>query len=206
MTKSIYDHQLANNSYNLYDVRFFEYEISTIVTSTPEIVDQWIFETQLIHSPVIVGLDVEWLPNRTKNSKNPVATLQLCVGNRCLIFQILHSPIIPYSLAFFLGNPSYIFTGVGIDDDVKKLWEDYHLVVARTEDLRSLAVAKYGVRKLINAGIKKLSCKVLRRDIGKPKVITMSAWDSQWLTPGQVQYACLDAFLSSEIARVLMKL
>nr|GEW05397.1 Werner syndrome-like exonuclease [Tanacetum cinerariifolium] len=74
------------------------------------------------------------------------------------------------------------------------------------EDLRLLAAATYRVRELSNAGIKKLTSRVLKREINKPKKITMSGWDSEWLTPAQVQYACLDAFLSFEIARVLMKL
>lgn len=208
MTIRIFDHKLRGNSHNLYDVTFFQDTIYTIVTKTPSYVDKWISDTQHIlccgPHPLIVGLDVEWLPNRIKNCENPVATIQLCVGRRCLIFQILHSPIIPYSLLNFLGNPSYIFTGVGIKDDVKKLRKEYYLVVARTLDLRTLAAAAYGVRELKDAGLKKLSSWVLGKDISKPKVVTMSSWNDRSLTTAQVQYACIDAFLSFEICRILI--
>ncbi|CAH1445560.1 unnamed protein product [Lactuca virosa] len=123
---------------------------------------------------------------------------------RCLIFQILHSPIIPWSLCNFLRNPSYTFTGVGIDEDVKKLTEDYFLVVATAVDLRLIAAKKYRVKELKNAGLKQLTRKVLRKEMSKRKAVTMSNWDNRRLNPAQVQYACIDAFLSFEIGRILI--
>ncbi|KAL8199744.1 hypothetical protein R6Q57_013312 [Mikania cordata] len=208
MAISIVDHQLPDYTHNLYDVTFFQNTISTIVTNTPSYVDSWIADIQRIHHrrlhSLVVGLDVEWRPNHSRNVENPVATLQLCVGRRCLIFQILHSPSIPQSLITFLGNRSYTFAGVGIENDVEKLTEDYNLVIARTADLRTLAADAYGVRELKNAGIKELTSRVLGVEMNKPKGITMSRWDNQWLTPPQVQYACIDAFLSFEIGRILI--
>ncbi|KAD6796438.1 hypothetical protein R6Q59_019775 [Mikania micrantha] len=208
MAISIVDHQLPDYTHNLYDVTFFQNTISTIVTNIPSYVDSWIADIQRIHHhrlhSLVVGLDVEWRPNYSRNVENPVATLQLCVGRRCLIFQILHSPSIPQSLIAFLGNRSYTFAGVGIENDVEKLTEDYNLVVARTADLRTLAADAYGVRELKNAGIKELTSRVLGVEMNKPKGITMSRWDNQWLTPPQVQYACIDAFLSFEIGRILI--
>ncbi|KAI3757638.1 hypothetical protein L6452_05181 [Arctium lappa] len=208
MAISIVDHELPDYTHNLYDVTFYEKSISTIVTNTPSYVDSWIAEIERIHSRrlhcLIVGLDVEWRPNQSRYSDNPVATLQLCVGARCLVFQILHSPTIPQSLINFLRNPSYTFAGVGIESDLEKLTEDYNLVVANMADVRLLAADKYGVRELRNSGLKILAMRVLGKEINKPKGITMSRWDNQWLTPAQVQYACIDAFLSFEIARILI--
>ncbi|XP_022015076.1 Werner syndrome ATP-dependent helicase homolog, partial [Helianthus annuus] len=136
--------------------------------------------------------------------KNPVATLQLCVGRRCLIFQLLYAPYIPQSLVNFLRNPNYTFTVVGIKSDVGKLVEDYNLVVARIAELTTLAANAYGVRKFKYAGLKSLTEEVLGKEVLKPKRITMSRWDNQWLTRPQVAYACIDAFLSFEIGRVLI--
>lgn len=73
-----------------------------------------------------------------------------------------------------------------------------------TTDLRGLAEIQYGLRELRNSGLKDLTRRVLGKDIIKPKDITMSRWDDQWLTPAQVQYACIDAFLSYEIGRILI--
>ncbi|MFS7949622.1 putative DNA helicase [Helianthus anomalus] len=203
-TITIFDHELPDYTHNLYDVTFFHHTISTIVTDTPSFVDTWISDThRLNHSP-IVGLDVEWRPNQSRNIENPVATLQLCNGHRCLIFQILHAPSVPQSLKNFLRNPNYTFTGVGIESDVEKLVEDYNLGVEKMVDVRTLAAEAYGVRELKNAGIKSLTERVLGKEVSKPKGVTLSRWDNQWLTPAQVQYACVDAFLSFEIGRVLI--
>ncbi|KAK1441477.1 hypothetical protein QVD17_07397 [Tagetes erecta] len=208
MAISIIDHELPDYTHNLYDVTFYNHTISTIVTNTPSFVDTWISDTERIHHhnlpSLIIGLDVEWRPNQSRNIDNPVATLQLCVGHRCLIFQILHSPSIPQSLTNFLRNSSYTFTGVGIENDVEKLIEDYNLVVAKMEDVRKLAADVYGLKELKNAGIKDLTLRVIGKEMNKPKGVTMSRWDNQWLTPSQVQYACIDAFLSFEIGRVLI--
>ncbi|KAJ9179773.1 hypothetical protein P3X46_008101 [Hevea brasiliensis] len=205
MTISIKDHQLTNDTHNLYDVTFFTDQIHTLVTHAPSLVDQWLIETQQqIHqNPAVVGLDVEWRPNFNRRIENPIATLQLCIGRRCLIYQLLHSPTVPQSLVEFLLNGNFVFVGVGIESDVEKLVEDYGLSVRNTVDLRGLAAEKLGVKELKNAGLKDLVKEVLGKEIKKPKRVTMSRWDNPWLTPDQVQYACLDAFVSSEIGRRL---
>lgn len=87
---------------------------------------------------------------------------------------------------------------------MKKLTEDYFLVVATAVDLRLIAAKKYGVKELKNAGLKQLTRKVLRKEMSKRKAITMSNWDNRRLNPAQVQYACIDAFLSYEIGRILI--
>ncbi|KAK1441476.1 hypothetical protein QVD17_07394 [Tagetes erecta] len=208
MALSIFDHQLPNDTHDQYDVTFFNDTISTLVTHTPSFVDSWIAEIERIHHRrlhfLIVGLDIEWRPNHGRNFENPVATLQLCVGRRCLIFQILYAHSIPQSLVNFLANPRYTFTGVGIENDAMKLEQDYNLVICKMEDLRTLAADVYGLNELKNAGIKSLTLRVLGIEMNKPKGVTMSRWDNQWLTHAQVQYACIDAFLSFEIGRILI--
>ncbi|KAF5788740.1 putative DNA helicase [Helianthus annuus] len=141
---------------------------------------------------------------QTRNLENPIATLQLCVGRHCLIFQILLATLIPESLVNFLGNPSYIFVGVGIENDVEKLRKDYGVEVAKTVDLRTLATDVYGVREFKKAGLLQLARIVLGKEINKPKSVTMSRWDDQCLTLLQVQYASVDAFLSFQIGMILI--
>ncbi|KAB1222806.1 hypothetical protein CJ030_MR2G022297 [Morella rubra] len=66
-----------------------------------------------------------------------------------------------------------------------------------------LAEEKLGIRALRNAGLKRLASEVLGRYIEKPRSIRMGRWDNRELTPAQVQYATMDAFLSYEIGRTL---
>lgn len=204
---SIVDHELPYDNYNTYDVDFHEWSILTMVTSDPSMVDSWIDEIKRIHShrlhKLIVGIDVEWRPNFNRNIENPVATLQLCVGQRCLIFQLIYASFIPQSLREFLENSDYTFVGVGIESDVEKLLYDYEFGVNCKVDIGILAADRYGSRALRNAGLKGLAREVLGLEIQKPRRVTLSRWDYEWLTPAQVQYACIDAFLSFEIGRAL---
>ncbi|KAJ8759818.1 hypothetical protein K2173_009919 [Erythroxylum novogranatense] len=207
-TTTIRDYQLPDDTHNLYDVTFYTHQIHTLVTNTPSLVDQWLAETLQITAntqrrPSVVGLDVEWRPNLSRNVENPVATLQLCVDHRCLVYQIRHSPAVPQSLFGFLCNVDFVFVGVGIEADYEKLVEGYGLSVRNMVDLGVLAAEKMGMRELKNAGLKELVKQVLGMEVNKPRRVTMSRWDNLWLTPDQVQYACLDAFLSSEIGRRL---
>ncbi|CAN0891046.1 3'-5' exonuclease [Linum grandiflorum] len=208
-TISIVDHRLPDDTHNLYDVTFFTDEIQTLLTQSPAPLHQWLLETTQQQQSsgssvaVVVGLDVEWRPNFSRNHNNPIATLQLCVGGRCVIFQLIHSPSIPQSLFDFLQSKDFVFVGVGIESDVEKLVEDYGLMVGNSLDLRGLAAEKLGDKALKNSGLKQLAREVLGKEIEKPKRVSMSRWDNIWLTPLQVQYACIDAFLSYKIGDTL---
>ncbi|XP_052729576.1 3'-5' exonuclease isoform X2 [Vigna angularis] len=203
-TISVVDHCLPYETHNLYDVTFHTHTIHTLLTSDPSLVHSWISTNVRSHQTgLMVGLDIEWRPNTQRNMQNPVATLQLCLGQHCLVFQILHSPSIPPSLVSFLADSNVTFFGVGIEEDAEKLLEDYNLHVVNIRDLRSFAAEKLRDRELNRAGIKSLGLRVLGLEFEKPKRISRSRWDNPWLTPQQVQYATVDAFLSYEIGRRL---
>ncbi|OIT22709.1 PREDICTED: Werner Syndrome-like exonuclease [Nicotiana attenuata] len=205
-TFRIVDNEEQDNRYDLFDVYFHSDTIKTTVTSDPEIVTQWISETESsLHDRrhLIVGLDVEWRPSFHRNQQFKVATLQLCVDRRCLIFQLLYCSSIPDSLVSFLSNGDYTFVGVGVENDVEKLVEDHDLSVSNMVDLRALAADAYEMSNLKTAGLKELCNVVLGREIEKPRHITMGRWDSEWLSLDQIKYACVDAFVSFEIAKHL---
>ncbi|KAK9290344.1 hypothetical protein L1049_008511 [Liquidambar formosana] len=208
MTITIVDHELPFLSHDLYDVTFFNDEIETLVTHTPSMVGSWIANVEHINrrrlNRLVVGLDVEWRPNFIRGVQNPAATLQLCVGRCCLIFQLLYAPRMPRSLKNFLSDSDYTFVGVGICSDVEKLWDGYGLEVANAVDLGCLAARQLGMRKLHRAGLKDLARGILEKDVEKPRSVTLSNWDQAWLSKAQVAYACVDAYLSYKIGRALM--
>ena len=55
-------------------------------------------------------------------------------------------------------------------------------------------------------GLKQLAQVVLNVNVAKPREVTMSRWDAEWLSFQQIQYACIDAFLSYEIGKTLIPL
>ncbi|KAL6203565.1 hypothetical protein ACLB2K_027265 [Fragaria x ananassa] len=137
-------------------------------------VESWLSEIiPIVDQNPIVGLDVEWRPNN-RNSDHPVATLQLCVDHRCLIFQLLYAQTIPRALFDFLSNGSYTFVGAGIENDMEKLLVDYDLKVTNTLDLGPLAATKLGKIELKKAGLKGLSKEVLGKELQKPSNVTRS--------------------------------
>ncbi|XP_016458229.1 3'-5' exonuclease-like [Nicotiana tabacum] len=132
-----------------------------------------------------------------------VAAASVLVDRRCLIFQLLYCSSIPDSLVSLWSNGDYTFVGVGVENDVEKLVEDHELTVRNMADLRVLAADAYEMSNLKTAGLKELCNVVLGREIEKPRHITMGRWDSEWLSLDQIKYACVDAFVSFEIAKHL---
>ncbi|KAI3908813.1 hypothetical protein MKW98_029363 [Papaver atlanticum] len=208
---SIEELDVSQPTHHTYVVRFYNERIHTVVTHTASVVDEWIskiyndFHNKL--NNLVVGLDCEWKANFEKGSniQNRVAVLQLCVAHRCLIFQFRWRDYIPTSLYNFLNNEKFIFVGVGVDEDCDKLFDDYGLSVAKAIDLRPLAVEKMKRKELKRSGLKSLADTVLARDLPKPKKVTLSKWDADFLTYRQIQYACLDAFVSFKLGIVLMQ-
>ncbi|KAJ0111291.1 hypothetical protein Patl1_02206 [Pistacia atlantica] len=97
----------------------------------------------------MAGLDTEWcLSLTTKTDKHQkVAILQLCVGQRCLIFQLCHRDAMPRSLVNFLGNNKFTFVGKVVGTDAKKLFfEDCELNVAKVGDLSEMAWLQQSTR------------------------------------------------------------
>ncbi|XP_073151085.1 3'-5' exonuclease-like [Henckelia pumila] len=195
-------------NHSTYDVFFSGDCIHTTVTHDPTVVSQWISEVKSMYvywpGQLIVGLDVEWRPSYTRGIQNPPATLQLCVGSRCLIFQLIHSPGIPTSLAGFLSDPNHTFVGVGINDDLEKLQET-HGIGFHTYwvDLREPAANICGRKNLRNSGLKELARVVLGKEMEKPREVTMSGWDERWLSADQILYACIDAYVCFELGMAL---
>ncbi|KAI3965218.1 hypothetical protein MKX01_008940 [Papaver californicum] len=205
---SIEDLNCTAETHQSYTIKFHGDEINTVLTHTASIVEDWISKIYQDFSSVlnnlIVGFDVEWRPNFHKNQENKVSVLQLCVGSRCLIIQLLYIDKIPKPLIDFLGNPSFTFVGVGIDEDVEKILYDYELGISSTVDLRILAAQKMNKIELKKMGLRDLTEAVLSLNLVKPKKVTMSRWDAEYLTYDQVLYACLDAVVAFKMAKNLM--
>ncbi|XP_019164356.1 PREDICTED: Werner Syndrome-like exonuclease [Ipomoea nil] len=186
-----------------HQVQFHGINLSVTVTKTAAEVDQWVSEVvhnnrRILHS--LVGLDIEWHPCLAAGEEdNPAATLHLCVGKSCLIFQLLHKDYTPHSLLAFLANPEFTFVGVGVRDDAEKLLRDHGLVVENVADLRWVAAGVYGSEQFMRMGLKRMAWEVLGRVMEKPLEVTLSDWDAKTLTFPQIEYGSIDAFVSLEI-------
>ncbi|KAL6497523.1 hypothetical protein OROHE_027152 [Orobanche hederae] len=181
-------------TYQTYDVVCFGDSVITTVTHNPSKVSKWISDMKYIYGAdpddlLVFGLDIEWRPNFTPNSQNPVATLQICINERCLVFQLIHARYIPDSLLDFLSDDGNTFVGVGVKSDLEKLERDYGFGSSvRAVDLGRVAADCYGRKEMKTLGLKDLARAVLGKEMEKPHRVTMSAWDDRRLTSDQEEF------------------
>ncbi|CAM0882824.1 unnamed protein product [Alopecurus aequalis] len=191
-----------------YIVAFDEDHVYTTLTSSGDVVDGWLDLIYRIHhrrlDRLVVGIDVEWRPSLYRGvAPGPVALLQICVGRRCLVFQILRADYVPDSLFDFFAGSRFTFVGVGVGGDAQKLSAHYGLEVVNTVDLRYLAADVLGKPEVRRAGLQGLVWEVMGVWPAKPHHVRVSAWDAPRLSLDQLQYACADAFASFEVGRRL---
>ncbi|PUZ55508.1 hypothetical protein GQ55_5G217900 [Panicum hallii var. hallii] len=178
--------------------------IRTTVTNSGDAVKRYLREVRKHGQRLTVGLDTEWVVHgKGGRGAHRMAVLQLCVGRRCLVFQIARADYVPAALRAFLACPDHSFAGVGVGGDVERLYVDCGLVVAGAVDLRHVAAEVLARPELRNAGLKTLAREVMGVHVDKEKRVTLSGWD-QPLSTEQVRYACIDAFVSYEVGRLLL--
>ncbi|KAL2921110.1 Werner Syndrome-like exonuclease [Bienertia sinuspersici] len=176
---------------------FFSTAIHTTVTSTPAIAREWVYSLRQTHrhslssSSLVIALGVQWHP-----SSSSAATLQLCIDNRCLIFQLSHAPAIPATIRRLLLDDRVTFVGVHNGRDRNLLeCSDHGIEVEYLVDLAR------------EEGFGNASMEVMARGVlgfygvRKPREVAMSDWDQFWLSLDQVQYACVDVYVSFLLAQ-----
>ncbi|XP_051130795.1 uncharacterized protein LOC127251228 [Andrographis paniculata] len=85
------------------------------------------------------------------------------------------------------------------EGDVAKLHRQYGIVVSNFVDLNTLhqrACVYADPAAHVNRGLKAMVGAVLGKELPKPLHVTLSNWDSDFLTDEQVDYAATDAFVT----------
>ncbi|XP_074284521.1 uncharacterized protein LOC141609326 [Silene latifolia] len=181
-----------------YTTYFFSKSIFTVVTATPAVARQWVYNLRnnhrdlLTNAKLVVGLGVQWTPPTRRNPNPPTAaTIQLSVGRNCLIFQLSHANSVPLTLYRLLKDKRVTFVGVHNGMDKSRLQESWaELAVWDLVDLGKKE--GYG-----NRSMEGICSDVLGlHGVSKPREVGFSNWDMLYLSIDQVQYACLDAHVS----------
>ncbi|KAL6990113.1 hypothetical protein U1Q18_015861 [Sarracenia purpurea var. burkii] len=183
-------------------VNFHGARIATTVTSVSSVVRKWLRTTLYRHARhrhhLVVGLGVQWSPDVFSGDNSPAATIQLCVGCRCLIFQLIHSDTVPKFLRRFLVNPSHTFVGMWNHSDANKLLNSKHelLMDRQPLDLRLHAVSQFTGASLCRESMETIVRECLGCEVPFQRWISMSNWDDEELDDMQVLQACVDAYTS----------
>ncbi|KAM7271553.1 hypothetical protein ACFE04_030767 [Oxalis oulophora] len=190
------------------NVKFHNHKIFTTVTSSESAVDEWIAQTLRITRnelcDVLVGLDTEFKLSHC-DGRQPVAIAQLCIGHRCLIYQLCHASKISASFITFLEDDKFTFVGKAVKNDAYKLMEDYGLKVGKIEDVSKMASKRYNNHYYESYGLSRLADQFLGTPMEKSKRITLSRWDKYRLSKEQIKYAAIDAFVSLRLAEEFTK-
>uniref|UniRef100_A0A0D9WUR9 3'-5' exonuclease domain-containing protein n=1 Tax=Leersia perrieri TaxID=77586 RepID=A0A0D9WUR9_9ORYZ len=187
-------------THSAYTIRIADRRFVALVTPHPSFARRWVHTTRWLHRRhhrrLIVGLGVQWTPHTRRRGPHlpPPATIQLCVGHRCLVFQLSQANSIPNAIRRFLADPRVTFVGSGNSHDRRMLGFYYGIHVASGCELRGLA-------RMGNASMEDMADRLLGyRGIRKPFHVAMSDWHVDFLSDEQVQYASLDAYLSFRLA------
>jgi len=168
------------------------------VASTANEVDAWVARQPPRR---VMGLDIEWRP-ATAGLQNRTSLLQLSAGDDVLLVQLLKFARVPRSLARLLEDGRIAKAGVGVDEDARKLGRDWDVQVQGAVDLSAWRQeAQPGTQYL---SLKKLAAAVLGADMGKDKRVTLSDWAAPVLTPKQIAYAALDAWVGGECCELML--
>jgi len=176
-------------------------KIVATVTKEGTVVQDWI----LRQKARVYGMDSEWRPSYVKGVEHKTALLQICGESECLMIQMLFIDAVPPALVNFLKDPKIQLAGVGIDGDIQKLQRDHGLKCNGAIELTTLAAKKYERVDLKGAGLKALAKLVINFDMVKQKKVTMSNWANRCLDRIQLEYACLDAWVSYAIHEGLVE-
>ncbi|TVU42875.1 hypothetical protein EJB05_09298, partial [Eragrostis curvula] len=198
------DHDDARTTASTTHYIFFNNKvIKTTVTKSYEAVYDFIQEVRGDHRKhLVVGLETEWrtISAHGKRKKSyKTAILQLCVGTRCLVFQIYHADGIPIILKDFLVCPHCKFLGADVSRDVHRLINDYGLRVQNAVDLQEFGIRKGYGSKSSKPALKLLVKELLGADMEKDNKDIHLSWGREVLTSEHITYATIDAFASAEL-------
>ncbi|GER34681.1 polynucleotidyl transferase [Striga asiatica] len=190
-------------------VEFDGKTIETTVTSRSSTAQRWLQNiVKLLNqhrTKRIVGMDCKYIRHPINSMSNKTATLNLCVGTKCLVIQLLHINRIPQSITDFLSDPRNMFVGIEILENSRKLHKEYALDVDRKVDLHFLAKHWFPVRYNGRPSLRALASRIIglnaRRKCGDNNE---GNWESVVLNEELVEQACADAYALYNIACKLL--
>ncbi|MBK24772.1 MAG: histidine kinase [Halobacteriovorax sp.] len=140
----------------------------------------------------VIGFDTETRPSFKKGETYDVSLLQLSNESTSYLFR-LHKFDFPRELADLMADEKIIKSGVAIRDDVIGLQKLHPFEEAGFFEIADEAKAQ-GYK---NFGLRALTAIFLGKRLSKKAKITN--WEQARLTPAQLEYAALDAWVGLQI-------
>ena len=161
----------------------------------------------------ILGLDAEWDVPVAGGSRGKIALIQIAWRendvSRAALFRVHSKSELPRELKALFTDPALTFTGKSVEEDLKKIAEDFNCVKAMRStpfvDLAHMARDR-DVVKDARVGLQELTRLTVCQHLEKPDEIRRGKWSGNQLTPEQMEYAAIDATISLDVYHHLKKL
>ena len=145
-------------------------------------------EIDRIEREPVLGFDTETRPSFKKGKLYPTSLIQISSLEQSWIIRVSRIGY-PRRLLNLLSHESPLKSGVGLQDDLRKLRADFQFDAQGFLDLQTYVQAFHIDEK----GLKKISAIVLDKRISKSQQV--SNWDADQLTEKQLRYAATDAWI-----------
>jgi len=150
----------------------------------------------------LIAFDAEWAPDHEYGSDNPISVLQLAfpLARRVYVIQLgrLRDNRLPQDVQMMLVNPEVRKVGFAVDvNDISKMARSgIALTKGSVTDVQELCAAALGLGQASKGlSLKNAAWGLLGVRLEKDKRLSCSDWASKELTPEQVRYAALDAWM-----------
>lgn len=147
---------------------------------------------QVLRSERLLGYDTETRPAFKKGVSYPMALLQLSTQNIAFLVR-LQMVTMSGGLIDVLQSPDIIKVGAAIRDDIKGMQKLKRFKPQGFVDLQQV-VEQWGI---LDKSVKKMAGIVLGIKVSKAQ--RLSNWEAVTLTPAQMDYAAMDAWVCREI-------
>mmetsp|Transcript_37495 Transcript_37495/g.107621 ORF Transcript_37495/g.107621 Transcript_37495/m.107621 type:complete len:281 (-) Transcript_37495:167-1009(-) len=151
----------------------------------------------------VIGFDAEWVPDYSVASNNPISVLQLAFpeSGRVYVVQLgALSGQLPQAVQLMLLNPEVTKVGFGCSYKDASKFEKSGIVVTRGSmvDVQTRCAALLGANQMVglSLSLKRAALDLLGFVLEKEKKHTCSDWSAEKLSPEQVRYAALDAWVA----------
>jgi hypothetical protein len=189
-----------------------DFTLNICYTNDPVAVNNWLDEHCPLHADPastaydLLGMDVEWKPVHTPGVFPQMALLQLATAwGDVLLFHTHHAPSeMPASLERVCKDKRVLKVGVGILDDVIKIYSKWRVKVASYLDLATLCRAQETETGVLfgppRTSLLAFAQHFLEGCVNwKNKKTTCSNWEQWQLSSRQKTYASMDAFVGAAI-------
>ncbi len=170
----------------------FEGQIT--VVDTPEVAEQAIAE---LRKAGMVGFDTETKPSFRKGRCNTVSLIQISTSDHCYLFRLKQLGMIE-PLVRFLEDESVTKIGLSLRDDFHVLHVISEFTPGGFIDLQDMVHD----HQIHDISLQKIYGIIFGERISKSQ--RLSNWEAKELSPGQQQYASIDAWACLKIYRHLV--